>query len=165
MKTTTTVTATIRIAGEEMTYGLLKLHPQIDTAAGSVDLTGFKVKLPNGKIDFNDMPVMRALPNSAREDILYSTYEADEEDRLEELVVTYEIPQYDERIEIRYRAVEYDDELIGYEVEDQAGDWISVEDALFTEFMSPSFSAVLEMSILDQIHDHNIEYLPMDDES
>ena len=150
MKTTTTVTATIRIAGEEMTYGLLKLHPQIDTAAGSVDLTGFKVKLPNGKIDFNDMPVMRALPNSAREDILYSTYE---------------IPQYDERIEIRYRAVEYDDELIGYEVEDQAGDWISVEDALFTEFMSPSFSAVLEMSILDQIHDHNIEYLPMDDES
>ena len=123
------------------------------------------MKLPNGKIDFNDMPVMRALPNSAREDILYSTYEADEEDRLEELVVTYEIPQYDERIEIRYRAVEYDDELIGYEVEDQAGDWISVEDALFTEFMSPSFSAVLEMSILDQIHDHNIEYLPMDDES
>lgn len=165
MKTTTTVKATIRIAGEEMTYGLLKLFPQISTAAGSIDLKGFKVKLPTGKIEFSDMTVMRALPNSAREDILYSTYEADEEDRVDEITVTYEIPQYDERIEIRFRATEYDDELIGYEVEDQAGDWIAVEDALFEEFMTPSFTAVLEMSILDQIHDHNIEFLPMDDES
>ena len=165
MKTTTTAKATIRIAGEETTYGILKLHPQILSAAGSIELKSFRVKLTSGNIEFSDMPVMRALPNSAREDILYSTYEADEEDRLEELEIIYEIPEYDERITIKYRAVEYDDELIGYEVEDQAGDWISVEDALFEEFLSPSFSAVLEMSILDQIHDHNIEFLPMDDES
>ena len=111
------------------------------------------------------MNVMRALPSSAQEDVVYSTFEADPEDLLDELVVTYEIPQYDERIQIRYRAVEYDDELLGYEVEDQAGDWIPVEDALFEEFLTPSFSAVLEMSILDQIHDHNIEFLPMDEES
>ena len=165
MKTTTTAKATIRIAGEETTYGILKLHPQITTSAGSIDLASFHVKLPDGRIEFSDMTVMRALPNSAQEDILYSTYEADEEDRIDELVITYEIPQYDERIEIRYRAVEYDDELIGYEVEDQAGDWIPVEDALFEEFLTPSFSAVLEMSILDQLHDHNVEYLLMDDES
>ena len=165
MKTTTTATATIRIAGEETTYGILKLYPQIRTSAGNIELTGFRVKLPDGRIDFSDMNVMRALPSSAQEDVVYSTFEADPEDLLDELVVTYEIPQYDERIQIRYRAVEYDDELLGYEVEDQAGDWIPVEDALFEEFLTPSFAAVLEMSILDQIHDHNIEFLPMDEES
>jgi hypothetical protein len=108
---------------------------------------------------------MRSLPKAAREDVLYTTFEADDEDRAERHEVDYVISDYDETATISFRAVEHDDESIRFEVEDQAGDWLPVEDVRLVELLPDSFMRVLEMSAMSLLHDHNMDWLPMAAES
>lgn len=165
MKTNTTARAIVQIRGPEVTYGLLRLAPDVRSRAGGIDLESFTVRSGNDRFALSDLPIMRSLPKAAREDVLYSTFEADDEDRAERHEIDFVISEYDETATISFRAVEHDHESIRFEVEDQAGDWLPVEDVRLVELLPDAFMRILEMSAMSLLHDHNMDWLPMAAES
>ena len=165
LRTTTTAKAIIQVRGQDVTYGLLRLAPEVHSGINGIDVSAFIIRSGNERFTLTDLPIFRSLPRPAREDILHWTFEADDEDRAEYLEVQYEIAEYDEIATISFRAVESANEMIHFEVEDQGGDWRPVEDVLLIELLPESFQRVLEMSAMSLIHDHNLDLLPMAAES
>lgn len=161
LKTTTTAKVIVQVRGPDVTYGLLRFAPDVSSGAGSIDVNSFAIRSGNDRYTLSDFPIIKALPKTAREDILYVTYEADDDERGEFLEVHFEISEYDEKASIAFRAVECDMEMIHFEVEDQAGDWLPVEDVILSELLPDSFLRVMELSAMSMIHDHNLDRLPM----
>lgn len=149
--------------GPNVSYGLLKLTPVINTAAYSFDVERFTLRHGNDRINFEDLTLAQALNTAARNDILLTTFENDPPDRLEALEIEFEIPEYDERVSINFRVAEYEaiPEILFFEVEDAAGDWIPVEDVTLLEMLSHSFMHTLEASVINAIDDHSLEMLPL----
>ena len=148
-----------------MTYGLLRLTPDISSGVNGIDVNSYMIRSGNDRYTLNDLPIFRSLPKAAREDILYWTFEAEEDERAEFLEIQYEVADYDETTTISFRAIEHRDEMIHFEVEDQGGDWLPVEDVRLSELLPDAFLRILEMCAMDLIHDHNIDRLPMASES
>lgn len=164
MRSNTTAKAIVQVRGEDVTYGLLRLAPDVKSGATGIDVDSFIIRSGNDRFTLNELPIFRSLPRAAREDILYWTFEADDGERSEFLEIRFEIADYDESTAISFRAVEMED-MIHFEVEDQGGDWLPVEDVRLSELLPDSFMRVLEMCAMDLIHDHNIDRLPMASES
>lgn len=167
LKTHSTATALIRVQGPDVTYGLLRLTPTIDSGAHSVDVDSFTVRTGNDRFALSEFPLARSLNQNARNDIIYHTFECDEDERSEHHEIEFEIPNYDESASLLFRAVECPGipDMLFFEVEDIAGDWIPLEDILFLELLPDSFMRVLETSVVENLTDHHIARLPMYAES
>jgi hypothetical protein len=153
----------IAVRGPAVTYGLLKFSPQIDSRAHSIEIHGFTIRRGQDHFTLQDIPVSRVLPEVARADIVRQTFELDDDERSEYLEIDFEIPEYDERVRIHFRAVEYDymPEMLFYEVEDESGDWLPVEDVNFVDLLSESFVQTMETNVMATIDAHNLDLLPM----
>lgn len=162
-----TAKAIVRVRGPEVTYGLLKLTPNVDSRAHSLDINGFTVRKGNDHFLLAELPLARALPEKARDDIIYNTFECDDDERSEYLEIDFEIPDYDEMARLLFRAVEKPSipDMLFYEVEDTAGDWIPLEDVLLVDLLPDSFLRVLETSVVENLTEHHIDRLPMFAES
>lgn len=167
LNSNSTAKAIVRVRGPDVTYGVLKFTPQIDSRAHSFDVTSFSIRRGNDRYLLSDLPLAKALPHHAREDIVYHTFEADSDERTEYHEIDFEITEYDEVVRLLFRAVEHKQapDLLFYEVEDQSGDWLPVEDLLLVDLMPDSFMRILEASAIDNITEHNLDRLPMSSES
>jgi hypothetical protein len=146
-----------------LTYGNLRFNPIIESRAHSLDVTGFSIRRGNDTYMFEDLPVSRILMDSAKDDIIRTTFELDEDERSEYLEIDLELPEYDERARIYLRAVENSEvpDMLRFEVEDESGSWHPVEDVLVADLLPPSFLRVMETGIMSQIDSHNLDYLPI----
>lgn len=167
LKTNSTAKAIINIRGPEVTYGQLKLTPNLESSSHSIDVNSFTIRSGDDRFSLSDFPLARALNRNARNDIIYHTFEADEDERQEFLEIEFEIPGYDEIAKLRFRAAErYNiDDMLFFDVEDIAGDWIGLEDLLFPELIPDSFMRVLETSVMEALTEHHLDMLPMYAES
>jgi hypothetical protein len=162
-----TVKVTIAVRGEDVTYGTLSLTPDVDSRADGIDVRSFRIRRGNDRYLFEDMPVSKALHRETQDDIIYHTFEADEGDRQPHLAIDFVIPLYDETMSINFRAVERDGipDMLFFEVEDDGGDWLSVNDVKLADLLPDSFLRILETSVMESLTDHNIAWLPMTAES
>lgn len=156
----------IAVRGEDVTYGNLSLTPDMDSRAEGIDVRSFHIRRGNDRFLFEDLPVARALHREAFSDIIWHTFESDE-DRRPHLGIDFEIPLYDEVFTINFRAVEHDEipDMLFYEVEDDGGDWLSVNDVKLVDLLPDSFLRILETSVMESLTDHNVAWLPMASES
>ncbi|WP_162815078.1 hypothetical protein [Erythrobacter aureus] len=163
MITHSTAKSIVLVRGETATYAVLNFQPQIDSQANSVEILGFQIRRGDERFTLEDLPISRVLSKSAKDDILYHTFEVDEDERSEYHEVDFEIPEYNESVRVHFRAVENDEypDILFYEVEDTCGDWLPVENVLFSEMMTESFKRILETSAMEQLDDHNLDLLPM----
>ncbi|RYY05499.1 MAG: hypothetical protein EON55_26380, partial [Alphaproteobacteria bacterium] len=83
MRSNTTAKAIVQVRGEDVTYGLLRLAPDIKSGANGIDVESFVIRSGNDRFTLNELPIFRSLPRAAREDILYWTFEADDGERSE----------------------------------------------------------------------------------
>lgn len=160
---TSTAQALVAVRGPAVTYGLLKFTPLIESHAHSLDISGFTIRRGSEKFTLQDIPVSQILPEAARSDIVIRTYERDEDERSTYLEIDFEIREYDERVRIHFRAVENDamPDMLFYEVEDEAGDWLPVEDVNFVDLLPESFIRTMEACAMAAINPHNLDLLPM----
>src|SRR3546814_7313776 len=52
-------------------------------------------------------------------------------------------------------------DMLCYEVEDEAGDWLPVEDVNFVDLLPESFIRTMEACAMAAINPHNLDLLPM----
>ena len=167
MRSLNTVKVTIRVRGDDVTYGALVLTPDLDSSANGVDVRSFHVRRGNERFLFDDLLVSKALHVPAQDDIIHHTFEVDEDERLAFLPIDFEIPVYDECHRINFRAVESPgiENMLFYEVEDDGGDWLPVGDVKLVDLLPDSFLRILETSVVESLTDHNMHWLPMAAES
>lgn len=163
MFSTSTAQTLIAVRGPAVTYGLLKFTPQIDSRAHSIEVSGFSIRRGSDRFTLEDIPVSRILPETARSDIVLHTFECDEDERSTYLEIDFEIPEYDEVVRIHFRAVEHPamPDMLFYEVEDDGGDWLPVEDVHFIDLLPESFIRTMETSVIASIDEHNLDLLPI----
>ncbi len=166
MKSTTTTSVLVAVRGPHITYGNLRFIPNLMSTSGSVDIDDFSIRRGDDRFLLSDLPLAKALYQKAKDDVIYHTFE-NEDDLMAYFEIDFEIKAYDERFRLNLRAVEKEglDDLLFYEVEDEGGDWIPMENVDFIDLMPESFRRIMETHALEQITDHNLELLPMDDES
>lgn len=166
MNSRNTVKVVIAVRGEDITYGNLSLTPDVDSRAEGIDVRSFRIRRGNDRFLFEDLPVSQVLHRSAQDDIIWHTFENDD-DRRTHLGIDFEIPVYDEVHRINFRAVERDDipDMLFFEVEDDGGDWLPVNDVKLVDLLPDSFLRILETSVMESLTDHNIAWLPMASES
>jgi hypothetical protein len=169
MKSRTTAQVVIEVCkpDSETVYGLLRLNPEIDSGSHYVDVRSFSVRRGDDRFSLEDMPVGRTMFKAATDDIVYHTFEAEGEDRAEYFEIEYRIRETGDSILLPFRAVEKAKlpDFLFYQVEDQAGDWLPLEDVCLVELLSDSFTKTLEMVAMDLLTDHNMSHLPMHAES
>lgn len=169
MKSSTTaqVVIEVRRPDSETVYGLLRLNPQIDSGAHSVDIRDFVVRRGDDRFSLDDMPIGRTMFKSATDDIVYHTFESEDGDRAEYFELEYRIRETDDSVLLPFRAVEKPSlpDFLFYQVEDQAGDWLPLEDVRLVELLPESFTRMLEMAAMEMLNDHNMSHLPMHAES
>ncbi len=166
-RTTAQVVIEVRRPESDTVYGLLRLNPEIDSGSHSVDIREFTVRRGDDRYSLEDMPVGRTMFKAATDDIVYRTFEADGAERLEAFEIEYRIRDADESVVLSFRAVEnpkHPDYLF-YQVEDQAGDWMPLEDVCLMELVTDAFAKTLEMVAMDLLNEHNMSHLPMYAES
>ena len=75
--------------------------------------------------------------------------------------------QVKEKLPLLVRAVEREDipAMLFFEVEDDGGDWLPVNDVKLVDLLPDSFLRILETSVMESLTDHNIAWLPMASES
>jgi hypothetical protein len=102
---------------------------------------------------------------AATDDIVRATFEDDEPAKFFE--IEYRIKGVDESAMLSFRAAEKPKmpDFLFYQVEDQAGDWLPLEDVCLVELLPDSFVHVLETVAMEMLTDHNMSSLPMDAES
>ncbi len=163
LNTHSTAKTIVLVRGDSATYSVLNFQPLIDSQANSFEVLGFQIRRGDDRYTLEDLPVSRVLSKPAKDDILYYTFEVDEDERSEYHEVDFEIPDYNESVRIHFRAVENEEfpDMLFYEVEDSCGDWLPVENVLFSELLSESFLHILETSTMEQVDDHNLDLLPM----
>lgn len=163
MFSTSTAKALIAVRGPAVTYGLLKFTPQIESHAHSLDVNGFTIRRGSDTFTLQDIPVSQVLPETARADIVIQTFERDEDERSTYLEIDFEIQEYDERVRVHFRAVENDamPDMLFYEVEDEAGDWLPVEDVNFVDLLPESFLRTMEVGVIASLNSHNLDLLPI----
>lgn len=166
MNSRNTVKVVIAVRGDDITYGNLSLTPDVDSRAEGIDVRSFRIRRGNDRFLFEDLPVSQALHRSAQDDIIWHTFENDD-DRRTHLGIDFEIPVYDEVHRINFRAVEREDipDMLFFEVEDDGGDWLPVNDVKLVDLLPDSFLRILETSVMESLTDHNIAWLPMASES
>lgn len=152
----------VHVRGPSITYGSLKFIPVVESRALSLDIQSFTIRRGNDRYDYQDLPVSQALPETARDDIVLHTFELDEEVRAAYFEIDYEIPSYDECIRVHFRAVEYDGipDMLFFEVEDPAGDWVSVEDVQLADVLGDSFLRTMECCVMSKLDPHTLDMLP-----
>jgi hypothetical protein len=160
---TSTAHALIAVRGPTVTYGLLKFTPQVSTRAYSIDVDGFTIRRGNDRFSLQDLPVSRVITAAAREDIIVNTFEMEEGDRSSYLEIDFEIPEYDELVRVHFRAVENDamPDMLFFEVEDEVGNWMPVDDVLFVDLLPESFIRTMETSVMSTLSSHNLDLLPI----
>lgn len=166
MNSRNTVKVVIAVRGDDITYGNLSLTPDVDSRAEGIDVRSFRIRRGNDRFLFEDLPVSQALHRSAQDDIIWHTFENDD-DRRPHLGIDFEIPVYDEVHRINFRAVEREDipDMLFFEVEDDGGDWLPVNEVKLVDLLPDSFLRILETSVMESLTDHNIAWLPMASES
>lgn len=166
-RTTAQVVIEVRRPDSETVYGLLRLNPEIDSGSHSVDVREFSVRRGDDRFSLDDMPVGRTMFKAATDDIVYHTFEADDGERVEHFEVEYRIQETGDSVLLAFRAVEKAKlpDFLFYQVEDQAGDWLPLEDVYLVELLPDSFTRTLEMVAMDLLNDHNMSHLPMHAES
>lgn len=167
MQSNSTAKAIIRVRGPDITYGVIKMTPKIDSRAGSIDVSSFTVRRGDDRFQLSELPLSRVLPTSAQDDILSFTFEEDEDILEPFLEIEFEIPEYDESAKMRFRAVVRPEnpDMVYFEVEGPGEQWMGLDDVYFIEMLSDTFMRVLETSVIESISDHDLAYLPMSDES
>lgn len=163
LQTNSTAHAIVQVQGPTLTYSVLKFKPIINSREFSFEVDGFTIRRDGEEYRLADVPISRLLSSSAYDDILYHTFEADDDARSSYHEIDFDITDFDEMIRIHFRCVEHQDypEVLFYEVEDSGGDWLPVEDVLFSEMMTDAFLQTLEMSAIQKLNSHTLSYLPL----
>lgn len=163
MYTNSTAYALVQVRGPTVTYSSLKFRPLISSEENSFDVKGFYIRRGNDRYPFDGLPVSRVLNNAAYDDILYHTFEADEDERSPSHEIEFDIPDFDESHRLNFRCVERDEwpDYLCFEVEDEAGDWLPVHDVFLSDLLPESFVQTLEVSLVGMIDSHTIDMLPM----
>jgi hypothetical protein len=163
--TTAQVIIEVRDPEEDRLYGVLRLIPEVETTAHSVEIKSYAVRRGDERFSFDEMPVGRTMFRAATDDIVRATFEDDEPAKFFE--IEYRIKGVDESAMLSFRAAEKPKmpDFLFYQVEDQAGDWLPLEDVCLVELLPDSFVHVLETVAMEMLTDHNMSSLPMDAES
>lgn len=163
MHTNSTAQALIQVRGPTVTYTVLKFNAIVDSRAHSFDIDGFNIRRGNDRYTLADLPVSRILTNSARDDILFNTFEADEDERSTYHEIDFEIPDYDELVRVHFRVAEKDEfpDMIFFEVEDDSGDWLPIDEVHFMDLLPESFIRTMETSAIGHLDEYSLDLLPM----
>lgn len=163
MHTSSTANALIQVRGPTVTYTVLKFNPIIDSRAHSIEIDGFIIRRGSERYTLDDLPVSRILTKSAREDIIFHTFELDEDERSTYHEIDFEIPEYDELVRVHFRVSEMADypDMLVFEVEDDSGDWLPVDEVHFADLMPESFIRTMETSVIGHIDPYTLDMLPM----
>ena len=154
--------AEIKISSEDGSYPSLLLTPVVNGNSGSLSVVDYHVRKQGERYGIDNLPLSLALPKDAMKDVIYWTFEVEEEDRKPFFALELMLQDQSDKIDIKLRAVENPDlpDLLFYEYCDDADDWRPLVDVDLIDILHDSFMLSMEAMVLDSLRTGDLLSLP-----
>lgn len=154
---TNAIAVEITVRSLSVVYGKIRLIPQIRNSESGFEVRGFVFKSQGEEYSSDDLSLARAMPRKAIDDIVFETWEVDETVRSPHHVVFLEIPDWNESVEIKMRAVEtefLENHLLIEMLDDT--EWRPLSDMFLVDAVGDSFMHLLESVAIDATNDFSM---------